>query len=100
MHSHQLISTDHFHHPASDHPGIYSDRFAHVGLDCRRGVEAEDEVMARVVVLLVFPHRFREEEGTPVGEGADHAAVLQEEGTGLVGDSAEREGQWRHGMMG
>lgn len=84
---HQLIPTDHLDHPAPDHPWVYRDRFPHIGLDFRRGVEAEDEVMARVVLLLVLPHWFGKEKGPPVGEGADDAAVLEEEGAGLVGDS-------------
>lgn len=39
--------------------------------------------------LLVFAHGLREEEGTPVREGADDAAVLEEEATGFVGDPGE-----------
>ena len=43
--------------------------------------------MARVVLLLVLSHWFGKEKGAPVGEGADDAAVLEEEGAGFVGDS-------------
>ncbi len=87
MPPHQLIPSHHLDHPTPDHPRIYRDGLPHFGLDLGRGVEAQDEVMAGIVPLLVFAHGLCEEEGTPVCEGADDAAVLEEEATGFVGDS-------------
>lgn len=47
--------------------------------------------MAGIVLLLMFSDGFGQEEGAPVGEGADDTAVLEEEGAGLAGDPGERD---------
>lgn len=91
MFSHQLVSSNHLDHPTPDHPRVYSDGFSYFGLDLWRCIEAEDEMVAGVVLLLMFSDRLGQEEGTPVSEGADDAAVLEEEGAGFVGDSAKGE---------
>lgn len=39
--------------------------------------------------LLVFFDGLRKEEGAPICEGADDAAVLEEESAGFVGDPDE-----------
>lgn len=87
MFSHQLISPNHPNNPTPNHPGVYSDRFPDLFLHLRGGIEAEDEVVARVELLLMFYDWFGEEEGTPICEGTDDASVLEEEGAGLKGNT-------------
>ncbi len=52
-----------------------------------RGVEAHDEVVAAGVQLLVLAVGLGEEEGAPVGNAADYAAGVEDEGAGCFGDS-------------
>ena len=55
-------------------------------LCCSGSVEAHDEVVTSVVLSLVFSSGFGEEEGTPVGEAANHTAGGEDLLTGGAGD--------------
>ncbi len=75
------------HNTESDHSGVETKGSAHIGLGGGVGVEAHDEVVAGMVLGLMFCRGFREEEGTPVCEAADYAARGEDEGAGCACDS-------------
>ncbi|KAJ8608969.1 hypothetical protein MRB53_039408 [Persea americana] len=60
-------------HAISYHPRVQPQRLLDCVLHPRRAVEAHDEVMARVMLLLMHPQRLRQEECAPVGETPNDA---------------------------
>lgn len=43
--------------------------------------------MTGVMASLVFLHRFREQEGSPVGDATDDTALREDDGAGGAGDA-------------
>lgn len=71
----------------ADHARLEAQRGSNILVDFCRGVVAHDEVVAVGVLHLVDGDWLGEGEDAPVGEAADDAAILEDEGTDGLGNS-------------
>lgn len=69
-----LQCSPHLNHAIPDHPGIQTQSSFYCMLCFRRAVESQEEVVSLVIGGALFARRLWEEESTPVGESAYHAA--------------------------
>ena len=71
----------------ANHTGLKSQSVSDVLVHLGGGVVSHDEVVAVGVLHLMHRNGLGEGEDAPVGEAADDAAILEDEGADSLGDS-------------
>lgn len=98
------LSIPKLHAPELDHTRVQAERLSHLVLHGAVGVVAHDEVVALVVDGLMLGGALWERGDAPVGDAADGAAVLNDEGAGCaddaVGESVSGRSWVRRGCLG
>lgn len=69
----------HFHAAYSDHPWILYQCVRYYSLCRSRAIESHNEVVAAVIIRLVFVYGFGEEKGAPICNAANDAASVNDQ---------------------
>ena len=80
-------SASHLHNPVPNHSRVETECSSHRVLRYGAGVEAEDEVVALVVLSSLFAGDGRKHKGTPIRDAADYSSGCEDDVPGCAYNS-------------